>query len=210
MNNPEYIRFALDTLEKALSQYPEGFFRQLCYGAVETVRIELVDALTVKEDAQNQPDAAIGFAQNMGSYYLVVLDGYQLREATIFHELSHLIDKRLEWDALIREDALYSNEAWIALQPPGFQYGYSYSDYAIDPETVQAYVDSGDFITDYSMTNPTEERAVLMETAMVDGTWAFEPGTGRRAKMQYYADCIRDCFNTDGWPETTLWEQVLK
>ena len=210
MTNPEYIRLALDTLENALSKYPEGFFRQLCYGSVESVRIELVDALTAKEDAQNQPDAAGGFAQNMGSYYLIVLDGYYMREPTVFHELSHVIDRRLEWDSFIREDALYSNEAWLAFQPPGFQYGYSYSNYAIDPEIVQAYVDSGDFISDYSMTNPTEERAVLMETAMVGGTWAFEPGTGRRTKMQYYADCIRDCFNTDGWPETTVWEQVLQ
>ena len=60
------------------------------------------------------------------------------------------------------------------------------------------------------MTNPTEDRATLMETAMLDRTWAFEPGSGRRAKMQYYADCIRDCFDTDGWPDTTVWEEVLK
>ena len=23
---------------------------------------------------------------------------------------------------------------------------------------------------------------------------------------RYYDACIRDCFNTEGWPETTLWE----
>ena len=207
MTNPKYIRLALDTLENALSQYPEGFFPQLCYGSVESIRIELVDALTVKEDAQNQPDAITGFAQNMGSYYLVVLDGYEVRKPTVFHELSHVIDKRLEWDSLIREDALYRDEAWLALQPQGFQYGYSYSDYE---ETAQfVYVESGYFVSDYSMTNPTEDRATLMETAMLDRTWAFEPGSGRRAKMQYYADCIRDCFDTTGWPEVTAWEQVL-
>ena len=207
MTNPGYIRSALDTLENALSQYPEGFFRQLCYGSIETVRIELVDALTGKEDVQNQPDAITGFAQNMGSYFLIVLDGYEVRKPTVFHELSHVIDRRLEWDSLIREDALYSEEAWLALLPQGFQYTYSYSAFQ---EAMQIYVESGDFISDYSMTNPTEDRAVLMETAMVDGTWAFEPGSGRRAKMQYYADCIRDCFDTEGWPDTTVWEEVLK
>ena len=25
---------------------------------------------------------------------------------------------------------------------------------------------------------------------------------------RYYDACIRDCFNTEGWPETTLWEYV--
>ena len=208
MTNPEYIRLALDTLENALSQYPEGFFRQLCYGSIESVRIELVEALTAKENEQNRNYATTGFAQNMGSYHLIVLDGYEVRKPTVFHELSHVIDKRLEWDSLIREDALYSEESWMALQPEGFVYGNTYLDYA---ETAQlSYVESGDFVSDYSMTYPTEDRSTLMEIAMLDQTWAFEPGSGRRMKMQYYADCIRDCFDTTGWPETTQWEKVLK
>ena len=206
MTNPEYIRLALDMLENALSKYPEGFFRQLCYGSVESIRIELVEAPIRKENTQNQPDAITGFAQNMGSYYLIVLDGYLTREGTVFHELSHVIDKRLEWDSLIREDALYSEEAWLALQPQGFRYTYSYVDF---PEEMMVYVETGDFVSDYSMTNPTEDRAELMEYAMQGQIWAFEPGSGRRAKLQYYADCIRDCFDTTGWPEITLWEQML-
>ena len=208
MTNPSYIRLALDTVEDALSQYPEGFFRQLCYGSIESVRIELVDALTGKEDAQNGNDAITGFAQNMGSYHLIVLDGYEVRKPTIFHELSHVIDKRLAWDSLIREDALFSEEAWLALQPEGFEFGYTYSDYA---ETAQlSYVESGDFVSDYSMTYPTEDRSTLMEVAMLGQPWAFEPGSGRRAKMQFYADCIRDCFDTTGWPDMTQWEYVLQ
>ena len=207
MTNPSYIRLALDTVEDALSQYPEGFFRQLCYGSIESVRIELVDALTAKEDAQNKPDAATGFAQNMGSYHLIVLDGYEVRKPTVFHELSHVIDKRLAWDSLIREDALFSEEAWLALQPEGFEFGYTYSDYTGTAQL--SYVESGDFVSDYSMTYPTEDRSTLMEVAMLGQNWAFEPGSGRRAKMQYYADCIRDCFDTTGWPEITVWEQVL-
>ena len=208
MTNPSYIRLALDTVEDALSQYPEGFFRQLCYGSIESVRIELVDALTAKEDAQNKPDAATGFAQNMGSYHLIVLDGYEVRKPTVFHELSHVIDKRLAWDSLIREDAQFSEEAWLALQPEGFEFGYTYSDYTGTAQL--SYVESGDFVSDYSMTYPTEDRSTLMEVAMLGQNWAFEPGSGRRAKMQYYADCIRDCFDTTGWPEVTTWEQVLQ
>jgi hypothetical protein len=49
-----------------------------------------------------------------------------------------------------------------------------------------------------------------MEAAMCNFTWDFEPGSGTRTKLQYYADCIRDCFDTEGWPERTLWEQVLE
>ena len=70
-------------------------------------------------------------------------------------------------------------------------------------------MDSDFFIREYSMSVPSEDRADLMAAAMEGEIWAFEEGTGRRAKMRYYADCIRDCFDTEGWPETTLWEQVL-
>ena len=60
--------------------------------------------------------------------------------------------------------------------------------------------------------NNTENRidAELMEAAMSDHSWAFEPGSGCRAKMQFYADCIRDGFDTAEWPATTTWEKVLQ
>ena len=48
-----------------------------------------------------------------------------------------------------------------------------------------------------------------MQAAMEQNSWDFDPGSGKRAKMQFYADCIRDGFDTTGWPEITLWEQAL-
>lgn len=204
LNDPVYVRGALDILENALCQYPEGFFEQLCYGSVETIRIELVGALMTKDGVENRRDFAGGFAQNMGSYYLIALNGFTMQEQTVCHEISHVIDKRLAWDALLREDALYSEDAWLALQPENFQYAMSYVD------EIQEDIDFNYFISDYSMTFPTEDRAELMGEAMQDRSWAFAPGSGCVAKMQFYADCIRDCFDTEGWPETTRWEQHLK
>ena len=209
LTDPTFIRSSLDILENTLSQYPDGFFRQLLYGSVESIRIELVGGLTIKDTVEDRTDSAGAFAQHRGSFYLVALDGFILQEKTVFHEFSHIIDKRLEWDSLIREDALYSEEAWLTLQPEGFQYAMSYID---TPESTLAYLKthSDYFISDYALTFPTEDRAVLMEAAMEQHSWEFEAGSGRRAKMQFYADCIRDCFDTTGWPKTTVWEQVLK
>ena len=207
MTDPVFIRTALDTLEEALSQYPENFFRQLTYGSIESIRIELVGGLMLKDDVTTHTDSAGAFAQDRGSYYLVALDGFLLRKSTLFHEFSHIIDSRLEWDSSIREDALYSEEAWLALQPEGFRYAMSYVDI---PEEMRAYMESGYFLRDYALTFPTEDRATLMEAAMENFSWDFEPGTGKRAKLRFYADCIRDCFDTDGWPEVTAWEQVLQ
>ena len=78
------------------------------------------------------------------------------------------------------------------------------------PEELLSFANSGYFVCNYALTYPTEDRATLMEAAMENYTWDFEPGSGSRAKMQYHADCIRDCFDTTGWPATTLWEQVLE
>ena len=91
----------------------------------------------------------------------------------------------------------------MSLQPEGFQYAMSYVD------ALESLTDLNYFVSDYSTTYPTEDRADLMEAAMSDDSWAFEAGSGCRAKMQFYADCIRDCFDTTGWPEITAWEQLL-
>ena len=207
LTDPVLVRSALDVLEETLSLYPEGFFRQLPYGSIESIRIELVGGLTVKTDVTTHTDDAGAFAQDLGSYYIIVLDGYLLQQQTLFHEFSHIIDARLEWDSLIREDALYSEDVWMSLQPEGFHYATSYTEI---PGELLPFMESGYFITDYALTYPTEDRALLMESAMNQYTWDFEPESGTRRKLQYYADCIRDCFDTEGWPETALWEQVLK
>ena len=206
LTDPTFIRSALDLLENALSQYPDGFFRQLCYGSVESIRIELVGVIKLKDTVEDRKDAAGAFAQNKGSYYLIALNGFLLQQEMVFHEFSHVIDKRLEWDSMIREDALFSEESWLALQPEGFQYAMSYLD---TPEATQAYMATDYFVRDYALTFPTEDRATLMAAAMEQNSWDFEAGSGRRAKMQFYADCIRDCFDTAGWPKATAWEQVL-
>ena len=113
-----------------------------------------------------------------------------------------MIDKHLEWDATLRPQALFSEEVWLSLQPKGFRYAYSYTDM---PDSIRAYEDSGYFISSYAMTFPTEDRATLMSVIMSDKT-VLDENPGMAEKMRYYAACIRDCFDTEGWPESTLWE----
>lgn len=200
------IRTTLDLLEQTLSMYPEGFFRQLPYDAIQSIRIELVGDISIKEDAAANTGTAAAFTANMGDYYLVVLNSLILEQKTIFHEFSHVIDSRVRWDAATRNDALFSEAAWLDLQPAGFHYAQSY---VTMPDALLSFLEGDHFVYYYSMTYPTEDRAVLMEEAMALNQDLFAAGSGRRAKMQFYADCIRDCFDTTLWPETTLWEQVL-
>ena len=42
------------------------------------------------------------------------------------------------------------------------------------------------------------------------GDYYFESGTVLTKKLDYYSRCIRDAFDTEGWPAVTIWEQYLK
>ena len=206
LTEPYAIRSALDILERAFNSYPDGFLQQLPFGTLQQIRIELVDDLRGKEDMDSHPADIGGFAQENFDHYLIVFDWLSLSDQTVYHELSHVIDKHLAWDASLRSQALFSEDTWLSLQPEGFRYAYSYTDMT---DAIAAYANSGYFVSSYSMTFPTEDRATLMSVIISDKT-ILQENPGMAEKMRYYAACIRDCFDTEGWPENTLWEQVLE
>ena len=201
-----WISDALSELERALAAYPSGFLEQLLYGNIRNIQIELTGGISKKEEAAEAGEAA-AFTQECTERILMVADVYQISERIVYHEISHMIDRRLEWDAGLRPEALFDENAWMALQPDGFSYAYSYTEM---PESVLAYVDCGWFMNGYACTFPTEDRATMMETAMCGETYEFDVRPGLRTKLEYFSRCIRDCFDTAGWPEVTAWEQVLQ
>ena len=191
-----------NVLERAFASYPEDFLRQLPFGDLQQIRIELVENLRGQDNMDTHPTSVGGFAQAASGHYLIVFDCLSLDTQTVYHELSHVIDKHLEWDAILRPQALFSEETWLSLEPEGFRYAYSYTDM---PEEIAAYEHSGYFLSRYAMTFPTEDRATLMSAIISDKT-ILQENPGMAEKMRYYAACIRDCFDTTNWPEKTLWE----
>ena len=200
----EQVTAALNTLDRALSVYPEGFLRQLRYDNIRGIQLQLVCDLWADGNGR-YGDGYVAFAQPLWDHYLIVLDIDDVTVETYYHEFSHVIDSYLYWDSQMREDALYSEERWEAFNPGWFS-GYSY-DYS-----VEHYVeDYSYFVDSYSTISPTEDRARVMEYAMAEyGSWTFEDSRGLLNKLEYYAKCIRDAFDTTGWPETVLWEQYLR
>lgn len=206
LTDPTFVGEALDILEESMGRYPEGFFRQLPHGAYGHIQIELVGALMKKDGVENQPDGIAAFVENQDGFIRIVISGFTFRPDTVYHEFTHVIDRRLAWDARIREDALFSEEDWLALQPEGFAYAMSYTDM---PQENLQYAGTGFFADDYSMTYPTEDRATLFASAMTE-SHLLQERPGMQAKLDYYARCIRDCFHTEGWPEVTSWELPLQ
>lgn len=206
LTDPELTARALDALEAALAVYPEGFFTQLKYGNHSSIRIELVDGLKGK-DGHDVSSGASAVTMRRDRYCMIVFDARRIRSSAVFHEFSHIIDDRMAFEARLRPEALYSEERWLALQPEGFRYAESYRDI---PEEVTKFYDSGYFAQNYSCISATEDRAVTMEKAMMLEAAVFEANPYLLPKLQYYCDCIRDSFDTAGWPEILPWEKLLE
>ena len=197
------VMVALDTLDMALAVYPDGFIRQLRFGNVKGIQIHLICDLQAHGSGRTG-GGYNAFAQEHFDHYLMVMDIDVCDTDTYYHEMSHIIDAYLLWDSLNREDALYSEAGWGNLNPDWFK-GYTY-DYSMEQQILR----DGWFVDGYSTIRPTEDRARVMEYAMVPyGRWMFEDAPGLQQKLDYYCRCIRDAFDTTGWPETVLWEQYL-
>jgi len=206
-----YIEDGLQIVEKVLSAYPDGFFKQLLRGSFKSIEMHLVGDVLKKELPEEGLGGFTSFvgaaSEEMGKLVLGVdISQPGGIEQTMHHEIMHLINGKLEFDASMREDALYSEEAWSALNPEGFTYLETYDEV---PDSV--YSDGYDlyFVDIYSRTFAKEDRARIMEYGMINADWMFIACEERTAKLQYLSDCIRDAFDTTGWPERTVWEQTI-
>ena len=201
----EGINMWLDYLDECLGVYPENFLSQLCYGSIQVIQIQLVTDLRPVNALEYESGVA-AFVDAQADRHYMVIDVTYNNKGTVFHEISHIIDGRLEWDTELRENAIFSEEKWLSLQPEGFDYAYTYGQM---DESMYSYTSTGYFVYDYSLRFPTEDRATMMEEAMMNYTVTFELNTHLYDKMDYYSKCIRDAFDTTGWPEVCPWEQIL-
>ena len=207
-----YISEGLDALESALAKYPDGFMKQLLYGEQRRMEFHLTGAFALKEYPEGKINGFtyyIGLAQEAEGENRVIVDITMAGsiEQTLHHEIMHIIDNKLRFDANVRKDALYSEEDWNALNPSEFSY---VEDKFHLPESIYRDGYESYFIDIYSRTAAKEDRARIFEYAMIDADWAFSNSTGRYEKLEYLCACIRDTFDTKGWPAKTVWEKTLK
>ncbi|MBE5956372.1 MAG: hypothetical protein E7253_07960 [Lachnospiraceae bacterium] len=210
--NAEKISRGLDIIDLSLASYPDGFIDQLYFGYFREIEINLMGniyAVNQVEENKNGFDSFIAFVQSNEEKYVMVFDmgRGQLMEQDLYHEFAHLIDKKMQNLVDRGEKVKFSEERWASLNPDGFDYCYSYTDV---PDSY--YYDGYDdfFIDIYSRTFPTEDRARVMEYAMIGAEFCFDTYPGLTDKIEYYSECIRDAFDTTGWPEVTKWEEMLK
>ena len=207
------ISQALDTVDYVLDRYPDGFFEQLKHNTYKEIEIQLLGILEKDYSSDEMIYISGGFVNpSYQGKLLMALDARPMNledeinpilEGTMYHEFSHIIDKRLEFDAKYREEACYSESGWEELNPEGFVYNDSYYG-TLAPQYADYFVDA------YACTNSTEDRARIMECAMLGDKSVFEDKEGVRQKLAYYCEGIRDSFDTTGWPENLSWEEFVQ
>ena len=200
---------ALSKLDNILSVYPEDFFKQLYLGNTDQLNIYI--SSEIKGNDTEHLSFASGFVTQNNNICMMVVDAnsYDSWEDTINHELSHIIDFRLEQYSEVHKDAPFSEDTWNSYNPSGFEYQQSYTDYWNNSYNEKYFVSS------YSTTFPTEDRAELLGYAMncyfdtnIDRDF-ISINSPRGKKLEYYFKCIRESFDTSTWSTTTPWEEVL-
>lgn len=171
-------------IRQVLEQYPPGFADQ--WGRVE---ILLCGALT-GEDAFAGGHWA-GFTQRTEDGWLVVLDAGRCTAGTVHHEIAHILD------GILTEAGALTENGWMEFCPGGFSYGQTGD-----------YLDF--FADDYAMTDLREDRARTFEDAVLYGPGIYADRPALWLKLESFSRAIREHFNTEDWPEKTVWELALE
>ena len=185
----------LDLLDKRLAQYPEDVLQQTT-DHFSGLTICLVRQINGTEDGHSL-NAAIGiqfFEDNHA--YVVITTGKHSRQA-LYHELYHVMETHL----LTESTAL---DQWDSLNPAGFVYGSI-------PEKPDVYLQGQTraFVDRYSMSASKEDRARILEYAMLPGKEEIFRSEYMQRKLRTICEGLRDAYNLEKSPGVLPWEQYL-
>lgn len=197
------VPLILDCLEQlglALGSYPTGFLKQAAIGTQSgTLRICLVRGI-YGSSSLGSLDSVNGLQfwdSNEDAYVCLVADTDLSPQ--LYHELFHVIDSRVLSTCSAYDD-------WEALNPAGFEYDY---DYLLNQSRTALTLVGTAFVDGYSMSFPKEDRASIMEYAMMAGNEALFASPVLQSKLQQLCQGIRQAFKLELSQQTYLWEQYL-
>ena len=214
--NYNKIEERIETLESELEKYPLGFFEQFKIDSSKELKVYLVGYLVNVDELFGATDSA-GFylLDTRGMRIFIDCGRVDNFKKTFHHEVAHAIDDMIVFVDRDIENALLSDEKWEQLNPKIGMYSFTYDDYEeneygmyiYDEQKGNTSVKDTYFVDSYSMTFPTEDRARIFENVMTSENLEvdFNEAPYLKAKLNYYADCIRATFDTTGWGEVG-WE----
>lgn len=199
------VAFAnMDRIEDLLKYFPEGMIEEL--GCGEQLMLYLCTNIT----HVNNKSYIGGLAQTYNNNLIIFIDvdcSDTFFKETLVHEISHIMDYSIDYKLL---------QGWVDLMPSNIAtkaYANSYTtnvDLSYTP-----YNSNGSevwFYDSYSKTFPTEDRAVIfqkMYISHVNGemTYDFKNYPNLKKKAKYYAEMIRETFDSCKNAKTLPWEE---
>lgn len=191
------IRKQLKTLEKALANFPQGFFDKV-YGDATICIVREIRGNAVSGSLESA--SGVQFWDGEKAY--VALAAGDTLTGAFFHEIFHVLDSKI-----LSETRIYYQ--WDDLNPEGCEYFEDYSSYL--SADVSQYLREEDrvFIDAYSMCYPKEDRARIMEYACQPGNAHYFQSEVMQSKLYKLCEGIRRAFHLEKSQETFLWEQYL-
>ena len=191
----------LPILESAMAQFPEGFFRTAAQRTSSGVlHIGLVRGIYGAEEKRTLPDVeGVQYWRGGDMYLMLALDDglYQ----SFFPQMMHTIETRV----LSVCTAFY---AWDDLNPSDFAYD---NDYIRNLSRRDDWYISGDsraFIDTYAMSFAKEDRARILEYAVLPDCGHYFRTETMQNKLRLICDGIRQAFGLED-AQTLIWEQYL-
>lgn len=193
----------LQELETVLSWYPEDYFTK-AMAATESGRLKIciVRSLTGTPESGSLATALGLQFWVEGEAYLAVAPG-EAFQRTLCHELFHAAETLVFSKSNLLDD-------WDWLNPEGFEYDLDFI--ANETRDGSAYLQESTraFIDTYSMSFPREDRARIMEYAMMEGCESYFGSEIMQNKLRTLCQAIREAFGWEKSEETFRWEQYLK
>lgn len=196
---PEYLAPVLmkelALLEQRLARYPDGILEKSAshFTGLTLCLVRQIDGT----DESNSLDSATGIQFFEDDHAYVVIATGKHSEQALYHELYHVMETHILTDSVALDQ-------WEALNPGGFSYGGNpdASDIYLQGQT-RAFVDS------YSMRYPKEDRARIMEHAMLHDNESTFRSEYMQRKLTALCRGIREAYGLKKYPDALPWESYL-
>lgn len=195
------LREALKKLDQQLSLYPIQLLTDTA-SHYDSLSICLVRQLTGTPESGSLESAAGVQYVCEGNAYVALALGQQ-SDRTLYHELFHVMETHL-----LGNTAAF--DRWDELNPSGFRYDNSYETNKTRNAGVYLLSGSRAFVDTYSMSYPREDRARIMEYAMLPGNRDLFQSDVMQRKLQTLCKGIREAYALEDWTKPLLWEQYLE
>lgn len=190
----------LQLLQQRLAQYPQPILAQT---AAHFSSLNLCLVRSVSPISPLSPEAPPGIQFLDGSDAYVIIPTGTWGEQALYHQLFHLMEIHIFGESK-------AFDRWEELNPAGFEYDYSYAANARRDSGVYLFEENRAFADTFSMSFPKEDRARIMEYAMLpEGEDLFRPRQ-MQAKLKQLCTGIREAYGLKGEKERFLWEQYLE